>query len=90
MEQKLFAFWEYDMHPYFLGGEVVGFTSKGNVRVVGYEGYVFTPVKILPYDEGKRIYDLIQENDEVMQKRIKDINEQNKKSITMLLFGERG
>jgi len=50
MRQRLLAIWKYDDDIGYLCGEIVEFTPKGNVRVIGYDGYVFKPLKILPYD----------------------------------------
>jgi hypothetical protein len=52
--QILYAFWDYDLCPYMLGGIVKGFTSKGNVIVRGYDGMSFKPIAILPDGAGKK------------------------------------
>lgn len=62
MDQKLFAFWEYNGYPGFLGAEVIKMRGNGYVEVRGYQGMAFNPVKILPLAEGvelaKKLRDL--------------------------------
>ena len=55
MEQRLIAFWKYDVPPYVLAGEIVEFTSDGKVRIKEYDGMVLNPIKILPYEDGIEI-----------------------------------
>jgi len=61
----LYAFWNHDQFPFFLGGEVAGFLPDGSVKIVGYGGHSFHPVKILPMEEGlelhQKLIDLKQE-----------------------------
>ena len=53
-DQILYAFWDYDLCPYMLGGIITIFTEKGNVRVKGYDGMAFKPIAILPGESGKK------------------------------------
>jgi hypothetical protein len=56
MIPELFAFWDYDQYPYFMGGTVVNFTIDG--RVITQEfgaGHTFKPVLIVPLEGGKEI-----------------------------------
>jgi len=56
MKQRLYAFWKYDHFPYVLGGEVTKMLPDGAVETVGYgKGFSFTPFKIVPLEEGKKI-----------------------------------
>lgn len=50
--KPLYAFWKYDQFPFFLGGEVAEVLPDGSVRIVGYGGYSFVPVKLLPLKQG--------------------------------------
>lgn len=52
--QKLYAFWHYD-YVTVLHGEVLDFTPEGRVKVKGYDGMAFTPLRILPLAEGKKV-----------------------------------
>jgi hypothetical protein len=59
MEQKLMAFWKYDLFPYVLCGKLKKIKSNGFVEPVGHQGRSFRPIKILPLEEGKIIKDKI-------------------------------
>lgn len=52
--QILYAFWEYDLCPYMLGGIIQGFLSSGRVKAKGYDGMTFKPIAILPDEAGKK------------------------------------
>jgi hypothetical protein len=52
--QILYAFWDYDLCPYMIGGIVTEFLPSGKVRVKGYDGMAFKPIAILPDEDGKR------------------------------------
>ena len=51
-EDKLYAFWKYDRPPYVLGGVVTKIKDNGDVCVKGFDGSCFTPMQILPLEEG--------------------------------------
>ena len=53
MQQILYAFWDYDLCPYMLGGVVKELTLSGRVRVEGYDGLAFKPIAILPEKAGR-------------------------------------
>lgn len=53
--QALYAFWKYDHYPYHLGGELIQVLDSGRVRVKGYDGMTFTPIKIVPFEIGQKI-----------------------------------
>lgn len=56
MNKELYAFWKYDQFPFVLGGQITNMRSDGAVETVGYgKGYWFTPVKILPLEEGRKM-----------------------------------
>jgi hypothetical protein len=63
-DQKLMAFWKHhdgDNYKY-LHGEVVRFTPEGFVETKEYGGgRYFLPVMILPYDEGEKVEQLLDE-----------------------------
>lgn len=52
-EQTLYAFWNYDVCPYMIGGEITEFVSGGKVHVKGYGTMRFKPIAILADDDGK-------------------------------------
>jgi hypothetical protein len=85
MEQKLIAFWKYDTAPYVLSGEVLSFTAKGNVEIKGYDGYIFTPIKILPYEIGIEIADKIKEIGKDTRKREAEIHAECRNAVDKLL-----
>lgn len=49
----VYAFWHYDLPPYYNGGKVTAFLKSGRVCVSGYEGYSFTPLTVMIGDRGK-------------------------------------
>lgn len=53
-DQVLYAFWDYDICPYILGGIITEFTDSGNIRAKGYDGMIFKPIAILPGEAGSR------------------------------------
>lgn len=55
-KNKLFAFWKYDLFPYILGAPVIELMSNGRVKVEGYQGVTFNPIKLLPLLPGKELY----------------------------------
>jgi len=61
MQQKLYAFWDYDLCPYMLGGVVTMFTLSGKVRVEGYDGMAFKPIAILPEKAGHDALQILRE-----------------------------
>lgn len=53
MQDKLYAFWKYDMPPYLLGGEVEE-VKDNMVRVKGYTGW-FKTIKIVSLEKGIKL-----------------------------------
>ena len=51
-KQTLYAFWDYDVCPYMIGGEVKEIRPNGRVVVQGYMGMSFKPLAILPDEAG--------------------------------------
>lgn len=51
MNQRLFAFWKYDLFPYFVGSEIDEIRPNGTVHSPAFCG-CFKPVIILPFDQG--------------------------------------
>jgi hypothetical protein len=51
-QQTLYAFWDYDICPYMLGGEVKEVRPNGRVVIKGYNGMSFKPIAILPDEAG--------------------------------------
>ena len=60
-KQTLYAFWDYDVCPYMIGGIVEEFTGEGRVRVKGYDGMAFKPIAILPDEAGKKALNRLKE-----------------------------
>lgn len=60
-KQTLYAFWNYDLCPYVLGGIVTEFTESGKVRVKGYDGMAFKPIAIIPDQKGADALKLVKE-----------------------------
>lgn len=69
MENKLYAFWEYDRPPYLLGDEVSQVHEDGSVSVVKYP-YRFNPVLIVPLEKGIKL-----------QKKLNKANSKYKKIV---------
>lgn len=60
MNQRLVAFWRYDLYPYILGGEATEMDDRGYVHVPSYQGR-FKPIKILPYEPGMKLLEKLKE-----------------------------
>ena len=56
---RLYAIWKYAGFPHFLCGEVKEILPSGDVRVKGYDGMIFQPIKIVPEDAGKKIVEVL-------------------------------
>lgn len=67
-KQRLYAFWKYDGYPYILGAEVIQFFENGSVECVGYAGYAFKPVKILPLKQGAILKEKLRQLEKDRQK----------------------
>ena len=53
-----YAFWKYDRVPYVLGGTITDILDDGRVETREYgKGYYFTPIKIVPIEDGLKIQD---------------------------------
>jgi hypothetical protein len=52
---NLFAFWEYDLYPYMLGGVASSMNDEGYVYIKSYQSW-FNPFKLVPIDIGKILY----------------------------------
>jgi len=46
-ENKMLAIWKYHTFPYYLCAYVVEFRPNGTVKVDGYGGHTFNPIKLL-------------------------------------------
>lgn len=62
--QVLYAFWNYDVCPYVVGGEISRFLEDGYIESYSYPGMKFKPIAIIPGEAGRealnKIDDLIQ------------------------------
>lgn len=73
MEKKYYAFWKYDSAPYLLGGEIEEFKSDGRVKIKGFTGMLFHPVKIVPLATGiklKKLLDIAEANYSIKYQQI--------------------
>lgn len=54
---KLYAFWPHNCHPphNLLGGEVTEIHDDGTVAIEGFDGYSFSPIKIMNLKAGKEL-----------------------------------
>jgi hypothetical protein len=53
--RDIYAIWQYDHFPYYLGGEVIDVLESGRVRVKGFDGMSFEPIKLLPAFAGRAL-----------------------------------
>lgn len=52
----LFAFWRYDLFPFWLGGTVVRMSENGSVETKEFgKGYWFKPYFIVPVSKGRML-----------------------------------
>jgi hypothetical protein len=58
---RLYAFWRYSCFPFVLGGEVLEVRDDGLVKVKNYGGATFRPIKILPYDAGRQLWERLRD-----------------------------
>jgi len=55
MQDELYAFWPYDLFPYYLGGRVVKMSGE-SVEIKGYgPGYLFKPPRLVEGKAGRKI-----------------------------------
>lgn len=54
MNQRLFAFWKYDLFPYFVGSEIDRINPDGTVHSITFCGSC-KPVIILPIEQGEKL-----------------------------------
>jgi len=80
-KQTLYAFWDYDLCPYVLGGIVEEFTGSGKVRIKGYDGMAFKPIAIIPDQKGKDALKLLKELREKYAKEEKELKTRYKEII---------
>lgn len=54
MNKRLMAFWQYDLFPYVVAGEIDGFDNQGNAswKGTGYSIQADTIIAIVPYEDG--------------------------------------
>lgn len=53
---NLYAFWKYDLFPYFLGGEIEKVEDSGEVKPLKYSGASFRPVFVTSFIHGEIIH----------------------------------
>lgn len=89
MEERLYAFWEYDCPPYVLGGEVEELKDNGLVRIKGYRGMAFDPVKVVPYEEGIELEIQLSKQLEDYYKAVNEAKHQLKEFIKESIVNEK-
>lgn len=70
---KQFMFWSYDSFPFVLGGVVKTMRDNGTAEPVGYDGYSFRPLCILPLKDGLQKW-----------KELEEIKDRHDATINML------
>jgi len=89
MNDKLYAFWEYDQPPYFLGGEISKMADDGSVETTEFgRGSYFTPVKIVPAATGRKIKQKLEEIKTTTNEQISDLRRKAYKDAKALLTKE--
>lgn len=84
--QKLFAFWRYDSNiQRCLGAPVLEIDIKGRVSVKGYQGYLFTPIKLLPLKQGEKLWASLQVIDREYEAAQKALREKYKQLVNDLI-----
>lgn len=52
----MYAVWSYDLYPFILCGKVTGEPDEsGRVKVDGYPGFKFMPIKLVSDKRGKEV-----------------------------------
>jgi hypothetical protein len=86
MSDKLYMFWGYDQFPYFLGAELRKWhDSKNLAEPVGYTGFYFKPIKILPHSHGKVVMTAAKTLELEYRKIMADANREYRLKIKELL-----
>lgn len=87
--KKLYAFWKYNSWPYALpgiiGSEVKDICSGGKIKAEGYPGFLFTPIKILPLDDGIKIRSELDELTKYYKKDLEKLNKSYLNKVNRLL-----
>ena len=74
MNQRLMAFWKYDLFPFLKGGEVEEFNNNESVKIKG--SYSFFYSFILPYEKGVQLL-----------KKLDDLEINRNREIAMVTLG---
>lgn len=80
-----YAFWRYDAFPFCLGGPIVKRLPYNRVSVKGYPGREFTPIKILPFEQGVELSKLLTCLEESREAELTAVRDKYKKSIQEIL-----
>lgn len=68
---KQYAFWEYDIPPFLLGGVVEKVDEEGYVTIENrYQGYRFRPVAVVPLKEGLKMQKKLDKAERKYRKRM--------------------
>lgn len=80
-----YAFWRYSSFPYCLHSEVVDKLEDGKVQTKGYQGLLFIPFKILPYSEGKKLGEQLDEITGSYNKELEKFNSKYNEMVYNLI-----
>lgn len=84
MNQRIMAFWSYDVFPYLLSSEVVKITPDGYVKTIDYGDKCFKPVLLLPLEEGEKVLRdliLLRNEFEASQRELLDSFKEKRKKL---------
>ncbi len=71
---KLYAFWKYSDFPFVCGGTVTEMNVDGRVQTEEHgKGHWWTPIKILPAEQGAGLHQTLRELDLQMKNEITNI-----------------
>ncbi len=82
--QKLMAFWKYDLFPYMLCGEIERFNDNGTIVPKGYNRMSFKPIAIIPGMAGEGAAEKlgrVREEYDINQKALKNTYAKKAKQI---------
>lgn len=74
MDAKLYAFWKYDSFPFVLGGPVKRINQYGNVEPENYPGMTFSPIRLLPLEDGLKLKETFDSLEGEYRKALVDFN----------------
>lgn len=86
MTDALYAFWRYDLFPFYLGGQVSKMKDDGSVQTIEYgPGYYFKPVLLLPLAAGKSLMAKLNDLSEREAEALKVHNATYRKAVRAII-----